>query len=213
MSESRINELKTKQIKRRSWAKIKWGVKAYNERRENRLADINNYNEQIFNANLKSLETLQKSDFSHALCRFIPEITKAKDGIEYPGKTLYELVIAIQRHLNENSVNWKLIDDPDFCNAKVVLDNVMKERAKQNIGMIKKQVQVITHSFEDELWKKSILGEDTPDKLRQTVLFMIFIVVFVLVMKITICVEIVQIKVHKLSFQKNSKRTEMHSLY
>ena len=130
------------------------------------LADINNYDEQIFNANLKSLETLQKSDFSHALCHFIPKITKAKDGTEYPGKTLYELVIAIQWHLNENSVNWKLIDDPDFCNVKVVLDNVLKERAKQNIGMIKKQVQVITHSFEDELWKKSILGKDTPDKLR-----------------------------------------------
>ena len=45
---------------------------------ENRLADMNNYDEQSFNAKLTSLETLQKSDFSHALCRFIPEITKAK---------------------------------------------------------------------------------------------------------------------------------------
>lgn len=81
----------------------------------------------------------------------------------------------------------------------------MKERAKQNIGMIKKQVQVITHSFEDELWKKSILGEDTPDKLRQTVLFMIFIVVFVLVMNITICIEIVQIKVHNFHSKKIQK--------
>ena len=68
--------------------------------------------------------------------------------------------------MNENSVNWKLIDDPDFYNVKVLLDNVMEERAKQNIGMIKKQAEVITHSFEDELWKKSILGKDTPDKLR-----------------------------------------------
>ena len=173
MSETRINELKTKQIKRRSLAKIKWGVKAYNDWCENRLADINSYNEKVFNANLNQLETLQKCDFSHALCRFIPEITKAKDGTEYPGKTLHELIIAIQCHLNENSLNWKLIDEPDFCNVKVVLDNVMKERAQQNIGMVKKQAQVITESFQDELWSKNILGEDSPDKLRQTVLFLI----------------------------------------
>ena len=171
MSESHITELKKKQIKKRTFAKTKWGVNTYNEWREHRLVD--GYDEQIFNANIESIDTLTKADLCHALCRFIPEITKAKDGTEYPGKTLYELVISIQRHLNENSVNWKLIDDIEFSSVKVVLDNVMKERAKNNTGTVKKQAQMISYEYENELWNKSILGEDTPDKLRQTILFLI----------------------------------------
>ena len=54
-----------------------------------------------------------------------------------------------------------------------MLDNVMKERARENIGVVKRQVQVILYEFENELWNRNILGEDTPDKLRDTVLFLI----------------------------------------
>ena len=115
---------------------------------------------------------LTKSDLCHALCRFVPEITKMKDGSEYPGKTLYELIISIQRHLTENGLNLKLIDAPEFVNVKTVLDNIMKERARENIATVTKHSQVISLEYENELWKKNILGKDTPDKLRQTVLFM-----------------------------------------
>ena len=61
----------------------------------------------------------------------------------------------------------------EFRDVKVVLDNVMKERASENIGMIPKQACVIPQDFENSLWQKQILGEDTPDKLRDTVLFLL----------------------------------------
>ena len=53
-------------------------------------------------------------------------------------------------------------------NVKVVLDNVMKERTALNIGTVKKQADLITFEQENLLLKESLLGEDTPDKLRET---------------------------------------------
>ena len=103
---------------------------------------------------------------------FIPEVTKVEGG-EYPGKTLYEMVLVIQKHLNESGLKWKLIDDYEFNSVKNVLDNVMKERVHDNIGMVKKQAEVISMDFENLLWEKGILGEDTPDKLRSTIFFLI----------------------------------------
>ena len=172
-SEARITELTKKQIKRRSLAKMRWGVNTYNDWHENRLSDSDNYVEEIFNANLNNLATLRKADLSYALCRFLPEITKAKSGDEYPGKTLYELIVSIQRHISENGLNWKLIDGPEFISVKTVLDNIMKERALDNIGTVKRKAEVISVEYENELWRQNVLGEDTPDKLRQTVLFMV----------------------------------------
>ena len=49
----------------------------------------------------------------------------------------------------------------------------MKERAQENVGMVKKQAGVVNYEVEDLLWKQNILGEETPDKLRNTVLFLI----------------------------------------
>ena len=75
------------------------------------------------------------------------------------------MIIAIQKYLNENQIHWKLVDGQAFVNVRTVLDNTMKERAEANIGMVVKQAKFISTDFEDVLWSRGILGEDTPDKL------------------------------------------------
>ena len=49
----------------------------------------------------------------------------------------------------------------------------MKERAQQNIGLVKKQANFIPMEYENLLWDQGVLGEDSPDKLRNTVLFLL----------------------------------------
>ena len=44
---------------------------------------------------------------------------------------------------------WKLIDGPEFKSVKTVLDNVMKERAQENVGMVKKQAGAVNYEVED----------------------------------------------------------------
>ena len=173
ISTAKMELLKQKHLKKRTFAKVQWAVRAYQEWRESRINDVMNYDLDIFESNLDDLENLREKQFENALCRFIPEVTKVKDKGEYPGKTLYEMVIALQKFLTEKGFTWKLIDGPNFSNVRVVLDNVMKERAEAHIGMVRKQAQLIPIEFEDKLWKSGILGEDQPDKLRDTVLFLI----------------------------------------
>ena len=49
----------------------------------------------------------------------------------------------------------------------------MKECAQENVGIVKKQAGVMNYEVEDLLWKQNVLGEETPDQLRNTVLFLI----------------------------------------
>ena len=72
------------------------------------------------------------------MCIFIAEVNKVKDGSDYPGKMLYEMVTSIQKYLHQNKVMWTLLDDIEFMDLKVTLDNVMKEQAASNIGMVVK---------------------------------------------------------------------------
>ena len=119
------------------------------------------------------LSSSTKENLGYALCRFLPEITKKKDGRDYPGKTLYEMLMSIQKYLNQNNVAWRLLDDPSFLDVKTVLDNIMKERARDNVGMIRRQAEFISIDYENELWHSGVLGEDSPDKLKDTIMFLL----------------------------------------
>ena len=171
-TDDKINALKAATLKKRTESKMNWGVKAYNEWRENRLYNFN-YNVSIYYADLNDLPNLKLENFREAMCYFIPEVTKSKGEGLYPGRTLYQLCMAIQKYLNTNKIAWKIVEGTEFEEVKTVLDNVMKERTAMNIGVRKKQAQFINYKVEEDLWTSGILGEDTPDKLRDTVLFLL----------------------------------------
>ena len=170
---AKLSELKMKHLKKRTFNKMQWGVRAFSEWRLSKLSEIENYDELVFESDLKNVSGLTKQGLIHSLCMFIPEVTKVKDGSDYPGKTLYEMITSIQKYLHQNNLPWKLIDGPEFIDVKMVFDNVMKESATNNIGMVKKQAQFISLDIENDMWEKGVLGESTPDKLRETVLFLL----------------------------------------
>ena len=171
-SEDRIERLKQVKLKKNSEAKVDWAVSAYIDWRDEHLTNFH-YDAPIYFANLLELETLEKNNLNHALCRFIPEVTRKRGEGPYPGATLYQMIVAIQRYLFVNKIRWKMLDDPEFEDMCTVLDNVMRERTAQNIGVVKKQAGLITYEHENCLWEKGILGEESPDKLRNTVLFLL----------------------------------------
>ena len=49
----------------------------------------------------------------------------------------------------------------------------MKERVTNSIGLVKKQAEYISFEYEEKLWSQNVLREDTPDKCRNTVLFLL----------------------------------------
>ena len=88
VSDSKLNSLKTRWLKKRTFNKMQWGVKTFKEWRSDRLASPDTFDSNILDVDLDSVRFVSKEKLIHALCRFIPEVTK-KDGGVYPGKTLY----------------------------------------------------------------------------------------------------------------------------
>ena len=152
-------------------AKVNWAVTAFNEWREARLEFC--YDAYIFDANLNDLKNLTVDNLVYALCYFIPEVTKKKTGEPYPGATLYQMIVAIQKHLRINGIRWNLVYGAEFIQVRTVLDNVMKERTEANVGTGKKRAKLVTYDVENDLWNRNFLGVDTPDKLRTTAYFCI----------------------------------------
>ena len=87
---------------------------------------------------MNNVDGISVESINYALCKFLAEVTKAKDGSDYPGKMLYHLVISIQKFLNEKGKHWKLVEGQEFLDVKNVLDNLMKNRVNRNIGTVKK---------------------------------------------------------------------------
>ena len=63
---------------------------------------------------------------------------------------------------------WKIVEGSEFIDLKTVLDNIMQERAQNNINKNKCHAKLITYAMEDDLWARGFLGEDTPEKLCTT---------------------------------------------
>ena len=172
VSEEKTNKMMELSFQQRTEAKIRWAVNCYDEWRSMRLqqpgCDL-----RIKDANLSDMKNVTKETFEFALCRFIVEVKKTKNDADYPGKTLYQLVCALQNYLKKLEIDWKLVHGSDFKLFSRVLDNVIQERAAMSLGTVRKQAQVISLDHENQLWLKGILGEDEPDKLRSTVLYLL----------------------------------------
>ena len=76
-SEDRIAELMRVKMKKSSESKVDWAVTAYCDWREDRLKNFN-YDAPIYFADILNLNTLEKDNLNHALCRFIPEVTRKR---------------------------------------------------------------------------------------------------------------------------------------
>ena len=149
VSDAKIEDPKIIHLKLNSESIVNWGVMILND-----------------------LKSLKKENFNHSLCQLIPEVTKQKGGL-YPGHILYQMVKVIQKYLNVNKLDWKLVEgcDKEFTDVKVVLDNTMKKRTAPNIGVMKHQAKVIMIKQEAKFYEQNILGEDAPEKLHSTVIF------------------------------------------
>ena len=172
VSEGKIKKMMEVSFQDHIEAKIKWAVNCYNAWRDMRL-DHGVCDLEIVNANLLELLLLMKENLEYSLVRFICEVKKSKQKGDYPGRTLYELAMSLQLYLKKKGFSWKLVHGNEFQNFQHVLDKVMQERANLALGYVHKRAQVISLEVENELWERQVLGEDTPDKLRSTVLFLI----------------------------------------
>ena len=95
------------------------------------------------------------------------------NGQPYPGKTLYDIVVCLQFHLETMGFCYKLLNDDVFKEIKWSLDNIMKLRTSQGIGVSVRKAEILTQSDEEYLWSLGLLGRFSPEVLLNTVIFMV----------------------------------------
>ena len=119
ISEDKLSQLKKAKIKTRTLSKMRWAVKAYSDWRHTRISEVTGFDVRIYESDLERVDLLEKDSFEYAMCKFLAEVTKI-DGSDYPGKTLYHLIVSTQKHINTKGKSWKLIENPNFNQLRTV---------------------------------------------------------------------------------------------
>lgn len=150
--------------------KVSWAANMYWEWRNMRLG-FENCDPHIKGADIDWLSKLDKTNLSFALSNFINEV-KRRDGQDFPASTLYQIIDCLQFFVAGTGFEWKLIDDPCFIRFRNTLDNVMKAHSKAGVGRHVRSTP-ITVDQEELMWSTGVLGEDNPDTLRNTVMYLL----------------------------------------
>ena len=168
LDEEKLNDLCHKNFSPETMKKVKWVLKMFREWRSYRHS--NGY--EYIPCDLDHKSTISEESLIFAMSRFITEVKKV-DGSDFPGKTLYEIVICVQFHLETLGFGWKILNEEPFKNIKFTLDNVMKMRTSQGIGNSVRKAQVLTSTDEEYLWSLGLFGTHSPEALLNTLVFMI----------------------------------------
>ncbi len=173
-TESELDKLSVKQFAETTDRKILWAINMFKEWRMNRLrvGPFDNTHGTLQWVNVEDSGNLLKPHLCLALCCFLNEIRR-KDGKQFPGKSLYEILMCIQFFLEKRGLFWKLLDDDEFVKVKFCLDNIMKKRAQELCAPEVRSSTPISYSDEDQMWSTGVLGEESPDQLRNTVMFLL----------------------------------------
>ena len=168
LSDSDMTKLSLKVFSPETMKKVRWAVKMYREWRDHR----HSLGLQFIDCDLDDVNSITMESLKFAMCRFLTEVKKM-DGTNFPGKTLYDIVVCVQFHLETLGFTWKLINENMFRDLKFTLDNLMKERTARGIGNSVKRAQILTAFDEEYLWNVGLLGDHDPDTLLNTMVFVI----------------------------------------
>ena len=152
--------------------KKKWALNQFEKWQiaRNKLADIPGSPYGHIKPHLEDM-TIEELNFT--LCKFISEIKKNNGQDDYPGNTLYEIMMSLQLHLHVSGKKYKFLQDERFEMIKNTLDREMRDRAKDGIGNDVKRADVISLEEEEILWEKGILGFHDQYSLFNSMLYLL----------------------------------------
>ncbi len=119
-----------------------------------------------------NLINMKIDQMNEVLSYFLIEIRK-QNGEEYPHEMLYKIVLSLQYYIAMNGHDVKLLNHPGLVQMTNTLDNHMKELSKQGVIWERSQAKPISIDEEDKMWKSGLLSDDTPEKLVNTLLYLI----------------------------------------
>ena len=163
-----IDKMSKKKYAFKSYANMKWCIAMYKAWKFNRDRIIPG----SVTLDLDDVSTFSKDVIVKDVSRFIVE-TRKKDGSEFPLKTLKQIVLLVQMYLKSLGFVFEFLEDLAFAGLTNCLDNKMKQTAARGLGRKVRKADPMLGEHMEILWKGNCLGEDTPQKLLDTMLFLI----------------------------------------
>ena len=71
-----MKELKVDKMKKRTFSKVQWAVKAYRDWRSQRMMDVNSFDVRIYECDIDRVELLERDSFEFSMCTFLAEVRK-----------------------------------------------------------------------------------------------------------------------------------------
>ena len=126
----------------------------------------------MLKCDLRNLFTIWRPMINEYLSKFFNEVRKV-DGSPYPPKTLGWMLQLMNMLAKELRVEMNLCTDLEFKRTRDYLDTKMKELTANGYQAARRQAAIVTDKMEEDLFNRNILGIDNPNKLMQTVYFLV----------------------------------------
>ncbi|XP_046579473.1 uncharacterized protein LOC124287048 isoform X2 [Haliotis rubra] len=99
--------------------------------------------------------------------------TRKVDVTPYLSSTLYGLFAALSSAVKMSGSRKGLFEHDEFAECRKALDAAMRERSAAGFGTsVCKHTEIISEEEGQRLWEKGILGEENPQQLLDTVLYL-----------------------------------------
>ncbi|CAB4042300.1 Hypothetical predicted protein, partial [Paramuricea clavata] len=166
--------------------KNRWGVRIFENwqsGRENKAVMCESNPFSLDLQNLQNLETelcsMTARTLNFWLIKFVQEVCD-KDGKPSPGRTVYQIICSLKRHLDENGraeANMLNANNHCFQTFRRVLDSEMKATHWEGESLAenrtRREKEAITDDEEGLLWSEGLLGDKTVQSLVYTIYFYI----------------------------------------
>ena len=166
---SAMQELMHKKFSDETSKKICWVTKMFCEWRSFRNSKPN---DDYIHCDMDDMSTITEGNIISSVCRFITEVKKL-DGSEFPGCTLYDIVICLQFHLETRGFSWKFLSQDMFKDIRFTLDNLMKDRCARGIGVNVQKAQILSQFHEEIFWSMGVSGVNDPSTLLNSLVYML----------------------------------------
>ncbi len=167
-----LQEFLTRTFSATTWCKAQWASLIFDQ-----WKCIHNFKLKCDGDNADkyiqgTLLTMYIDELSEYLSMFLLEIRK-QSGEEYPHEILYQIVLSIQHFMCMNGHDIKLLEYPGLVKMHNTLDNHMKELSRLGVVHDRQQVKLIIIDQENYMWSTGLLGDNTPEKLVNTLPYLI----------------------------------------
>ena len=170
VSSTYVEAVKTLRIPKKTQANTLWATKLWQEWACSRIKNISP--DETGHALDNDVVKMELADVSFWLQRFVLEVRKS-NGDVYSPDSLYQLCCGIQRALREAGHDVNIFEQFQFAQCRSVIDGELKRLNATGNYIEKKKANVITTEMEERLWEQGLLGDDSPQVLSKTLVFMI----------------------------------------